>query len=150
MRVAAGIGDAGVRGIENGPPKNAEEYLAGVPEPARTTLTKVREVIRSVVPAATSEVISYGIPAFKYKGLLVGIAAFPKHCGFYPMSPSVMETFRNELAEYETSKGTIRFAPDKPLPTALVKKLVKARIVENERKADAKSGVDVGRGSTGK
>ena len=139
MRVEAGIGDGGVRSIESAPPKNAEEYLQGVPEPARTTLTKVRAVIRSVVPETTTEVISYGIPAFKYKGLLVGIAAFQKHCGFYPMSPSVMAAFQTELAEYETSKGTVRFALDKPLPTALVKKLVKARIAENELKADRKS-----------
>lgn len=115
--------------------KNADDveaYLAGVPEPARATLTKIREIIRSVVPAEATEGISYGMPAFRYKGPLVGYAAFPNHCGLYPMDPAVIEAFKDELKKYETSKGTIRFAVDKPLPAALVKKLVKARIAGNE------------------
>ncbi len=113
-------------------PKTVDEYLATVPEPARGTLNKVRAVIRSAVPPQATETISYRIPAIRYKGLLVGFAAFSKHCSFFPMSSAVMETFKNELARFETSKGTIRFPVDKPLPAALVKKLVKARIAQNE------------------
>jgi uncharacterized protein YdhG (YjbR/CyaY superfamily) len=86
------------------------------------------------VPAETTETISYGIPTFKYIGPLVGFAAFSDHCSFFPMNSSLIEAFKEELKNFETSKGTIRFALDKPLPTALLKKLVKARIAENERK----------------
>jgi uncharacterized protein YdhG (YjbR/CyaY superfamily) len=115
-------------------PKDMDEYLAGVPEPARSTLRKVRAMIRAIVPAETTETISYGMPTFKYLGPLVGFAAFSKHCSFFPMNSSLIQAFKDELANFETSKGTIRFAPDKPLPAALLKKLVKARIAENERK----------------
>jgi uncharacterized protein YdhG (YjbR/CyaY superfamily) len=115
-------------------PKSVDEYLAGVPEPARSTLNKVRAAIRSVVPAEATEAISYRIPAFKYKGPLVGFAAFSNHCSFFPMSSSVIEAFANELKDFHTSKGTIRFPVDKPLSAALVKKLVKARIAQNEGK----------------
>jgi uncharacterized protein YdhG (YjbR/CyaY superfamily) len=115
-------------------PKHVDEYLEGVPEPARTTLAKVRATIRSAVPEGTTEAISYRIPTFQYKGGLVGFAAFPKHCSFYPMSLAVMETFRQELKDFETSKGTIHFALNKPLPAALIKKLVKARVAEKAHK----------------
>src|SRR6266567_9364433 len=118
----------------NGASRTVDEYLAGVPEPARSTLNKVRAAIRSVVPPEATEAISYRIPAFKYKGPLVGFAAFPNHCSFFPMSSSVIEAFKNELKDFHTSKGTIRFPVDKPLSAALVKKLVKARIAQNEAK----------------
>jgi uncharacterized protein YdhG (YjbR/CyaY superfamily) len=111
-----------------------EEYLAAVPEPARTTLNKIRAMIRSAVPPGTTETISYRIPTFKYKGGLVGFAAFSNHRSLFPMSPAVIEAFKDDLKNYPTSKGTIRFPVDKPLPAALVKKLVKARIAENENK----------------
>jgi uncharacterized protein YdhG (YjbR/CyaY superfamily) len=114
-------------------PKNIDEYLARVPEPARGTLNKIRAVIRSVAPPEATEAISYGIPAFKYKGVLVWFAAFSKHCSLFPGS-SVIEAFKNELKEFSISKGTIQFPVDKPLPAALVKKLVNARIGENERR----------------
>jgi len=115
-------------------PRNIDEYLAGVPEPARGTLGKVRAVIRSAAPPETTEGISYGMPAFKYKGPLVAIAAFSDHCSLFPMNPSVIEAFKNELKGFQTSKGTIRFPVDKPLSAALIKKLVKARIAQNELK----------------
>ena len=111
-----------------------DDYLAGVPEPARSTLNNVRALIRKLVPAEAVEGISYGMPAFKYKGPLVGYAAFAEHCSFFPMSGSALEEFAVELKGYSTSKGTIRFPLDKPLPAALVKKLVKARIAQNEAK----------------
>jgi uncharacterized protein YdhG (YjbR/CyaY superfamily) len=114
-------------------PKNVDDYLAGVPEPARTTLNKVRAAIRSALPLEATEAISYGMPAFKYKGTLVWFAAFANHYSLFPTA-SVIQAFKNELKGFETSKGTIRFPVDKPLPAALVKKLVKARIAENEHK----------------
>ena len=130
----ANSGDRGSTAKGNVVPKNVDEYLKGVPEPARSTLNRVRAVIRSAVPPEATEGISWRMPMFKYKGLLVGFAAFRNHCSFFPMSLSVMETFKNELKDFPTSKGTIRFPVDKPLATALVKKLVKARIAENEHK----------------
>jgi uncharacterized protein YdhG (YjbR/CyaY superfamily) len=114
-------------------PKTVNEYLAGVPEPARTTLNKVRAVIRSVAPPEATEGISYGIPTFKYKGMLASFAAFSDHCSLFPGAGPTIE-FKDELKNFQTSKGTIRFAPNKPLPAALLKRLVKARIAENERK----------------
>ncbi|MEX2263583.1 MAG: DUF1801 domain-containing protein [Bryobacteraceae bacterium] len=127
-------GDRGSAAKGNVAPKNVDEYLAGVPEPARSTLNRVRAAIRSAVPPEATEAISYRIPTFKYKGPLLGFAAFSDHCGLYPMSPSVMEAFKDELKDFHTSKGTIRFPVDKSLPAALVKKLVEARIAENEHK----------------
>ena len=93
----------------------------------------MRAVIRSVVPPEATEAISYGIPAFKYKGMLVWFAAFSKHCSLFPGS-SVIGAFQKELNGFSISKGTIQFPIDKPLPTALVKKLVKARVRQNENK----------------
>ena len=117
----------------NGTPKNVDEYLAGVPEPARGTLNKMRAAIRSAVPADATEVISYGMPAFKHNGVLVWFAAFSNHCSLFPTA-SVIEAFKNELKGFSTSKGTIQFPTNKPLPTALVKKLVKARVAQSESK----------------
>ncbi|HXN97358.1 MAG TPA: DUF1801 domain-containing protein [Candidatus Acidoferrales bacterium] len=117
----------------SGAPRNVDEYLAGVPEPARSTLNKMRAAIRSTVPPEATETISYGMPAFKHKGVLVWFAAFSNHCSLFPTA-SVIEAYKNELKGFSTSKGTIHFPMDKPLPTALVKKLVKARVAQNESK----------------
>src|SRR6202040_1120572 len=113
--------------------RNVDEYLADVPEPARSTLKKVRAAIRSAVPAEATECISYGMPAFKHKGVLVWFAAFSDHCSLFPTA-SVIEAFKKELKGFSTSKGTSHFPTDKPLPTALVKKLVKARVAQSESK----------------
>jgi uncharacterized protein YdhG (YjbR/CyaY superfamily) len=113
---------------------DVESYLAACPEPHRSTLEKLRATIRSVVPKETTEAISYGMPSFRYKGGLVGYAAFKAHCSFFPMSGRLVEEFADELKAYKTSKGTIQFPADKPLPAALVKKMVKARIAQNEAK----------------
>jgi len=113
-------------------PKTVDEYLADTPEPAQGTLRHIRGVIRSVVPAETTEVISYGIPMFKFRGMLVGYAAFKNHCSLFPTGSGVLDRFEKELKGYRTSKGTIQFPPDKPLPDALVKKIVKARVKENK------------------
>jgi uncharacterized protein YdhG (YjbR/CyaY superfamily) len=91
---------------------------------------ELREAIRSAAPKA-EEGFSYGVPAFKLDGKpLVCFAVFKNHCGFYPMSPHVLSAFAAELTSYDTAKGTIRFDPKKPLPAALVKRIVKARIAE--------------------
>ncbi|HYW42345.1 MAG TPA: DUF1801 domain-containing protein [Bryobacteraceae bacterium] len=130
----ANSGDRGSAAKGNAAPKGVDEYLADVPEPARSTLNRVRAVIRSTVPPETTEAISYGIPTFKYKGPLLAFGAFSDHCSLFPMSGSVVEAFKNELKGFHTSKGTIRFPVDRPPPAALVKKLVRARIAEKERK----------------
>lgn len=111
--------------------ETVDEYLSAVPEPACSSLKHIRKVIQSVVPKETTEVISYGIPMFKFNGMLVGYAAFKKHCSLFPTGSGVIEKFAKELKGYSTSRGTIQFPPDKPLPDALVKKIVKARVAEN-------------------
>ena len=94
----------------------------------------MRAAVRSAVPPEATETISYRIPAFKYnKGVLVWFAAFSDHCSLFPTA-AVIEAFKSELKGFSTSKGTIQFPTDKPLPTALVKKLVKARITQIESK----------------
>ena len=112
--------------------KTVDEYLENTPEPARGTLRHLREVIRSVVPKETTEVISYGIPMFKYNGMLVGYAAFKKHCSLFPTGSGVLDRFEKELKGYRTSKGTLQFPPDRALPDSLVKKIVRARVKENK------------------
>ncbi len=109
-----------------------DEYLEGVAEPARTTLGKLRATIRAAAPRDATEGISYGMPAFLHHGPLIGYSASAKHCSLHPMNESLVAQFAEELAGYSTSKRTIRFAVDKPLPAALVKKIVKARVAENE------------------
>jgi uncharacterized protein YdhG (YjbR/CyaY superfamily) len=118
--------------------KTVDDYLRTLPENVRATLEKLRQAIRVAAPQA-EEVISYGVPSFKYNGGLVGFGAANKHCAFYVMSPAVMKAFGDELKEYDTSPGALRFPHDKPLPAALVKKLVKARIKENEEIVKARA-----------
>jgi uncharacterized protein YdhG (YjbR/CyaY superfamily) len=130
-RVKSGNRSSAVKG--SGAPKNVDEYLARVPEPARSTLKEIRAAIRAVVPPEATEIISYRMPAFKYKGVLVWFAAFSNHCSFFPTA-SVIETFKNELKDYSISKGTIHFPMDKPLPAALVKQMVRVRVAQNESK----------------
>lgn len=113
--------------------KTIKEYLARVPEPAINTLQKVRATILSVVPAETEEVISYGIPAFKHKRVLIWYAAFSDHCSLFPTA-SVIEQFKDELKGYRVSKGTIHFPVDKPMPATLLKKIVKARLADVDSK----------------
>src|ERR1700736_3501978 len=115
-----------------GGPKNVEEYFARVPEPARSRLTEMRAVIRSVLPTGAVEIISYQIPAFKTKKVLVWYAAFAEHCSLFPTA-SVIEEFKDELAGFTTSKGTVQFSTDKALPGALIRKMVKARVAQCEK-----------------
>ncbi len=111
-----------------------EEYLARVPEPARGTLAAVRAMIRAAAPVAATEGLSYGMPAFRYKGALVGYAAFKKHCSLFPMSATLLDTIAEEVKDYRTSKGTLQFPPDQPPAAALVEKIVKLRVAQNEAK----------------
>jgi uncharacterized protein YdhG (YjbR/CyaY superfamily) len=127
------FGSRGSTARGNGAPKNFDQYLAGVPEPARSALNEIRAAIRSAVPPEAIETISYRIPAFKHKRVLVWFAAFSNHCSLFPTA-SVIEAFKDDLTGFSTSKGTIHFPTDKPVPTALIKKLVKARVAQNERK----------------
>ncbi len=106
-----------------------DAYIAAAPAEARATLEKLRKTIRAAAPNA-EEAISYQIPTFKLRRPLVAFAAFKNHCSFFPMSYAVIKAHKDELAPYETSKGTIRFPPDRPLPAKLVTKMVKARIAE--------------------
>lgn len=110
--------------------KTVDDYLAALPAGARATLEKIRKAIKAAAPRAT-EVISYQIPMYKHHGMLVGFASFKGHCSFFPGTKAIA-THKDELKAYETSKGTIRFPVGKPLPSALVKKFVKARVTENE------------------
>ena len=112
-------------------PKTVDEYLAAVPEPARSTLQKIRVAIRSAAPPEATEGISYGMPAFKHKGVLAWFAAFADHCSLFPTA-AVIAAFKNELKGFRTSKGTIQFPVNKPLPATLVKKMVKARLAQIE------------------
>lgn len=111
--------------------ETVDDYLAAVPEDVRAALAKLRKTIKAAAPKAT-EVISYQIPAYKHHGLLVGFAASKEHCTFHIMSVEVTSAHAADLKGYKLGKASIRFAANEPLPAALVTKLVKARIAENE------------------
>ena len=119
------------RSSAHGGATTIDEYLARVEPEQRAALEALRLVIRKAAPKA-EEVITYGIPAFRQNGFLIGFAASAKHCSLHPMNDHTVADFATDLEGYRTSKGTIRFTPDKPLPAALVKKIVKARVAENE------------------
>ena len=113
------------------PARDVDGYLAALPKETRVTLEKLRNTIKAAAPKA-EEAISYQIPTFKYHGPLVFFAAFKNHCSFYVVSKSIMKTFSSELKPYDTSGTTIHFSAENPLPATLVKRIVKARIEENE------------------
>jgi uncharacterized protein YdhG (YjbR/CyaY superfamily) len=111
-------------------PTTIDEYLSALDEDKRVALEGLRKAIRAAAPKA-EECISYQLAAFRLNGPLVAFGATANHCAFYLMSSSTVEDHQAELKGYDTSKGTIRFQVDKPLPAALVRKLVKARVAEN-------------------
>jgi uncharacterized protein YdhG (YjbR/CyaY superfamily) len=118
--------------------RTIDEYLAALSEDKRAALEKIRKTIRAAAPLA-EECISYQLPAFRQNGMLVAFGATATHCAFYLMSSTTVAAHKDDLKDYHTSKGTIRFQADKPLPVALVRKLVKARIAENmARRAGSK------------
>jgi uncharacterized protein YdhG (YjbR/CyaY superfamily) len=119
--------------------KAVDDYLAKVDDASkRAALQTLRETIHTLAPEA-EETISYGIPTFKLDGPLVSFGAAKNHCAFYGMSRPVLEAMAEDLAGYDTSPGTIRFAADQPLPDALVRKVVLARIAENRASVAART-----------
>ena len=130
----------GPRGWTKRTPETIDYYLAALSADQRSALERLRKAIHAAAPGV-EECISYSLPAFRLNGVLVaGFGASAAHCAYYPMSGSIVSAYEDELSKYDTSKGTIRFQPDKPLPVALVRKLVKARIAENESRSQARSG----------
>jgi len=120
------------------PAKDVDEYLSTLPPDTRRVLKKLRATIKSAAPKA-EEKISYRMPLYFYLGYLVGFAAFKNHCSFFVMSYKVMGMFKKELKPYWKATATLHFTPEKPLPVSLVKKIVKARIEENEAKKTIKN-----------
>ncbi|PWK27284.1 uncharacterized protein YdhG (YjbR/CyaY superfamily) [Arcicella aurantiaca] len=118
--------------------KNIDDYLSNFPENIRLVLEELRQTIRDTAPEA-EEVISYGIPAFKYKGMLVYFAAYKKHCSLFGGTGGLTEQMKEELKDYKTSKGTIQFTLEKPLPKELVEKIVRLRMKQNEEMQIAKN-----------
>jgi uncharacterized protein YdhG (YjbR/CyaY superfamily) len=117
-----------------GRPGTIDEYLAAVGGRQRAALEKLRRIILAAAPGA-EECISYQLPAFRLNGrLVVCFGAWSQHCALYPMSAAWIAAHREELGDFETSKGTIRFSPSRPLPAALVRKLVRDRIAQNAAK----------------
>ena len=114
-----------------------DEYIATFPEEVQIKLQEVRAAIKAAAPDA-EEKISYKMPAFAQKGILVYFAAWKNHIGFYPI-PSGTQAFKQELSAYESSKGAVKFPLDKPMPLDLISRIVKFRLAENLKKAQDKS-----------
>lgn len=107
-------------------------YLETAPAPAQKLLEEIRAIVRAAAPAETTEVFSYGMPGFRYTGALLWYGAYKSHVGFYPGSPPMIASLAEDLKGFKTSKGAIQFPLDKPVPAALIKKIVKLRVKENE------------------
>ena len=120
------------------PSEAVEAYIAGVPEPVRTTLRHLREIIRSAVPAEATEIISYGLPAFSLSKPFFGYAAFKGHLSVLPFSGSLLDRFAEELKPYSRSKGSLHLRFDRPLPATLIRRLVRARVAALSLKSAAK------------
>ncbi len=112
------------------PTERIDAMLAALPDDQRAALQSLREIIAAAAPEAV-EGVSYGVPAFRYKGRpLVAYSAAKGHCSLFPMGPSMIEAHRDELAAFDTAKGTIRFTPATPIPPELVTRIVRGRIAE--------------------
>lgn len=116
--------------------KNTDEYIATFPKETQEVLQQVRTAIKTSAPKA-EEIISYGMPAFKLHGMLVYFAGYKQHIGFYPTASGIA-AFKNELSKYKNAKGSVQFPLDKPMPIALIKKMVKFRVKENLEKEEIK------------
>ena len=123
--------------MEKLPVKNIDDYLALQPEKVRESLENVRQIIRETAPEA-EELISYGIPAYKYHGMLVFFAGYKKHCSLFAGNGALTEQMKEELKDYKTSKGTIQFTVEKPLPDEMVRQIVVTRMKENVEKMSCK------------
>jgi uncharacterized protein YdhG (YjbR/CyaY superfamily) len=128
IRGRSRAGRGGGQAMKNTAPKNIDEYLGRYPKEIQTILQKIRIAIRKAAPSA-KETISYQMPAFRQGGVLVYFAAFSDHISFFPTSSGVRK-FQKELGKYETSKGTIKFPLDKPIPYGLISKITKFRVGE--------------------
>jgi uncharacterized protein YdhG (YjbR/CyaY superfamily) len=117
--------------------KTVDEYLSGVPAEQRVQLEQIRSTIKKLVPEA-EEKISYNMPMFYFGGMFAGFAAFKDHCSYFPCSGSVLKNFSQELSSYKTSKGTIQFTLDHPLPASLLKKIITLRLLEIEHRDKVK------------
>jgi uncharacterized protein YdhG (YjbR/CyaY superfamily) len=117
-------------------PRDIDEYIAAFPPDVQAILQKIRATIHAAAPEA-QESISYAMPTFSQNGYLVYFAAYKKHIGFYP-APIGVEQFKDEIAEYETGKGTLQFPLAKPIPYDLISKIVTYRVQENLAKAEAR------------
>jgi len=126
--------------MDNKPPapNSIDEYIALYPEEVQKKLQEVRAAVKAAAPDA-EEKISYKMPAFAQKGILVYFAAWKHHIGFYPI-PSGTQAFKQELSAYESSKGAVKFPLDKPMPVDLISRIVKFRLAENLKKAQEKTG----------
>lgn len=113
------------------PAKNVDEYLKALPQDVRSILEDLRKTIKASAPMA-EEVISYQIPTYRYHGALVHFMAAKNHCSFFVVNKSILEEFKDELKDYDTSGTTIHFTAENPLPKKLVEKIVKTRVKENE------------------
>ena len=117
-------------------PTDIDAYIAGFPKEVLERMAQLRATIKKVAPQA-EEVISYGMPAFKLKGMLVWFAAYAHHIGFYPTASGIT-AFKKELSIYKGGKGSVQFPFDKPLPLGLVAKIVQFKVAENLQKAAMK------------
>jgi len=116
--------------------KTVDEYIGTFPVATKKIMQQVRKTIKDAAPEA-EEVISYNMPAYKQEGMLVFFAAYKEHIGFYP-TPGGIEAFKKELSVYNSAKGSVQFPIDKPMPLALITKIVKYRVKENQEKASLK------------
>ena len=115
-------------------PVTVDEYINGFSDEARIILLKLRDIIRSTAPKA-EEYIGYQMPAYKLHGPLVYFGGFKNHCSLFPASKNILAQFKDELADYKTSTGTLQFSLSKPLPVTLIKKIIRSRVKENEERA---------------
>ncbi|CAN5825469.1 DUF1801 domain-containing protein [soil metagenome] len=118
-------------------PKTVDEYIEALSPKEKAVLGKLRQTIKKTAPEA-EEIISYGMPGYNYFGMLVFFAAFKNHCSFFGGNGTLTKEMKEELKDFKTSKGTIQFTLEKPLPVALVKKIVKIRMKQNEEKDSLK------------
>ncbi len=124
--------------INSSAPTTIDEYIAGFPPDIQEKLQQIRQTIRAAAPDA-EEAIKYQMPTFTLKGNLVHFAAFKQHIGFYP-APTGIEEFQQELSAYKGAKGSVRFPLDKPIPYDLITRIVRFRVGENLKRAEAKKG----------
>ena len=112
---------------------SVDDYLNELPDDIYSALENIRQIIKFLVPDV-EETISYQVPSYKHKGMLVGFGASKDHCSFFVMSSTLLKDFEEDIKDFDTSTGTIRFTPDKPIPNDLITRIVMARLAENEAK----------------